>query len=584
MTTDKHRLDINNWFEENIIYEGEGYAEFSNPKGWVSGYAKVTFDATGNQKAYLDIREWECEHGATDFEYTWLITGVKPTPILSGFMSGSKLKNSCLIFKIITHNGYFEVLSKIGYTHLNTDIQIKFSFSKSQYISNNHKDASYWVMPLTNFIADCLKNSNIKKHELDNHPLRIFIPPQLKDEDESIEMGDEIRNLRIRNYFIEFGFGKPLGKLEDTSLNFEDALASVGISPDEYKPYDLWVDKNNDFLRWGFIEILSNYDEKAQILSSSQSKYQITSLMVGCYKNMPKNLEFDETMKHLPTHFSLLLSFASGSYVGVPWIELRASNGRLVSRLHTSISWEQLPYQKGIISLDQSRGWGITNLLTNAPLKIEQNLREAIRLAIKVRHYNYLTYLSDIMADLFRAFDTLSQSYGAIKHNFEKEINPSSYQEIQKIIHKAYEDILVIGNQTNGQEKDFINGKIANDRVKNALNPKNPDEADSIINMVTALGLKDIDIIPDRTKWRNDINRYRNQVIHDVYFDFDIPIQNQSLSEAGTYLVHLYDLLIRIILKMLNYDGIYKSYLKDGIVLVDWVQPTTTPPSDLGYK
>jgi|GEM_PF-4481453 len=581
MTTDKHRLDINNWFEENIIYEGEGYAEFSNPKGWVRGYAKVTFDATGNQKAYLDIREWECEHGATDFEYTWLITGVKPTPILSGFMSGSKLKNSCLIFKIITHNGYFEVLSKIGYTHLNTDIQIKFSFSKSQYISNNHKDASYWVMPLTNFIADCLKNSNIKKHELDNHPLRIFIPPQLKDEDESIEMGDEIRNIRIRNYFIEFGFGKPLGKLEDASLNFEDALASVGISPDEYKPYDLWVDKNKDFLRWGFIEILSNYDEKAQILSSSQSKYQITSLMVGCYKNMPKNLEFDETMKHLPTHFSLLLSFASGSYVGVPWIELRASNGRLVSRLHTSISWEQLPYQKGIISLDQSRGWGITNLLTNAPLKIEQNLREAIRLSIKIRHYNHL---SDIMTDLFRAFDTITITYRDAKHKFKPLIDPCRYRAIEKIIEEAYKRIKEVGEKTHGEEKNAINNTIANNAIREALNPKKTTLTQAIVEFIQSHDLNDMKVVPDIETWVNKVNSYRNQVIHEVYFDFEDTTKNQSFSEAGTYLVHLYDLLIRIILKMLNYHGIYKSYLKDGIVRVDWVQPTTTPPSDLGYK
>jgi len=496
-------------------------------------------------------------------------------------MSGSKLKNSCLIFKIITHNGYFEVLSKIGYTHLNTDIQIKFSFSKSQYISNNHKDASYWVMPLTNFIADCLKNSNIKKHELDNHPLRIFIPPQLKDEDESIEMGDEIRNIRIRNYFIEFGFGKPLGKLEDASLNFEDALASVGISPDEYKPYDLWVDKNKDFLRWGFIEILSNYDEKAQILSSSQSKYQITSLMVGCYKNMPKNLEFDETMKHLPTHFSLLLSFASGSYVGVPWIELRASNGRLVSRLHTSISWEQLPYQKGIISLDQSRGWGITNLLTNAPLKIEQNLREAIRLSIKIRHYNHL---SDIMTDLFRAFDTITITYRDAKHKFKPLIDPCRYRAIEKIIEEAYKRIKEVGEKTHGEEKNAINNTIANNAIREALNPKKTTLTQAIVEFIQSHDLNDMKVVPDIETWVNKVNSYRNQVIHEVYFDFEDTTKNQSFSEAGTYLVHLYDLLIRIILKMLNYHGIYKSYLKDGIVRVDWVQPTTTPPSDLGYK
>lgn len=71
--------------------------------------------------------------------------------------------------------------------------------------------------------------------------------------------------------------------------------------------------------------------------------------------------------------------------------------------------------------------------------------------------------------------------------------------------------------------------------------------------------------------------------MHNGYIDFD---RNQSAREdAAALLDHLHDLLLRIMLKRLDYDGHYQPTVIKMTTDsdLDWVK-TTTPPRHLGYE
>jgi hypothetical protein len=68
---------------------------------------------------------------------------------------------------------------------------------------------------------------------------------------------------------------------------------------------------------------------------------------------------------------------------------------------------------------------------------------------------------------------------------------------------------------------------------------------------------------------------------HDAFFDF---AQRDDLYTILRVMHHLHDLLLRIVLKTIGYDGPYQSPISPVMNRnsVDWVQPTT-PPAMLGY-
>ncbi len=82
--------------------------------------------------------------------------------------------------------------------------------------------------------------------------------------------------------------------------------------------------------------------------------------------------------------------------------------------------------------------------------------------------------------------------------------------------------------------------------------------------------------------WLQTVNRYRNAVVHDDYLDIFGGGHGEELIESA--LIHLHDLLVRVVLKLLGYGGAYQptvSTSRDSRT-IDWVKPET-PPASLGY-
>lgn len=48
--------DIKNWFLSDVIYQGQGRAEFNTPNGFIEGFTKIHFDEFGNSTLDNDCR------------------------------------------------------------------------------------------------------------------------------------------------------------------------------------------------------------------------------------------------------------------------------------------------------------------------------------------------------------------------------------------------------------------------------------------------------------------------------------------------------------------------------------------------
>ena len=84
--------------------------------------------------------------------------------------------------------------------------------------------------------------------------------------------------------------------------------------------------------------------------------------------------------------------------------------------------------------------------------------------------------------------------------------------------------------------------------------------------------------------WAAFLTKYRTDVFHGAFFDTSKPysrLRNLDFT-AG----HLYDLLVRILLRMVGYDGNYLNYTRASKPIpldVNWVTEAT-PTSHFGYQ
>jgi len=533
----KYSPKENDWFSTEVEYKGHGRAEFVNPKGWIDGDVTIKFDDNGKSTIEMETGEFFVENidegTESGMAILHLLTGAKIFPFLGGSSIGfgTEINNLCEKLTVQCTDGIFLIDKPTFYTYsmqIPGGITVKFQPTVSYYIKSGDQLAKYWVMPLSNFLWNFGWPSY--NTPFDNHPLRFYQVPSIEDTFESEEQGFAARyNSYSRNNIITY--------------------ESKG--------------------KFGYIEPLPNFAERKEKLLLDQTKITTTAIMVG-------ELESEDNIQNWEKWVALdylhLLSLASGSSVGTPWIELRDDLGNLVGRIHT-YQW-QSPFFKGHTSIDQKMKGGIGLLLTTSPFHLDKHLRVAINQLVKggQRHF----YIEDRLAYLFRAFDTLTSEERTTKQlDTNSSINSSNKEAIKKFLQNASTEIKKL-TPSNEIEKKEIN-RIAQ-VASGAANNKKPDEAQAVLMLLDNYGLNDAKVIVDLEAWLKQYNKYRNQVIHESF------IQNAEGQDAGYLMYHLYDMLLRIILKMINYNEEYnRATLPNGHFSVDWVTPNTSP-TDLGYK
>ena len=533
MSSNKNNNGVhNNWFLTNIDYEGEGRAEFENPKGYIEGMVKISFDELGNSRIEMNVANCYTQQPLR-FGFIEFINADPPIEEEGGFSFTNRLRsNPCQSLTVNTPDGIYSAQGSIVYKPSivwGGDNTIEFYLAPSCFDKINADIPKYWVFPIFNFIGDFTQRDS----QLDCHPLRI------------------------------------LPRLDDARLivfNFKGTQ--------------------------GFIEPLIDFKERKEKLYSGKVQSTITAVMVGEVGS--ESIDIDKLTNWLPFGLLPLLSLATGSEVEIPWIEFRDANGGLVRRIHNR--WVQPKFSRGHTTISEQDNPGTGYLLTcaqsstqygEAPQYKEAPLGSVIFDLVQSSS-DSLT-IEDKLNKICRAFDYLCQHYNLATQNLLRGLDDDYKDIVNRTLRSAAQEIRDAAQAASDSGQSKLLNKIA-DKTINSSNIDR-DFGLAVTDLLKHLGLHDADIIDayyqsnpradGRTHWSSVLSRYRGIAVHTG--DFSFQEQTYDIHDVVRITYHLYDILVRIVFKMLGYDGTYQPIIRNQTSQpVDWVK-ADLQASELGY-
>jgi hypothetical protein len=178
-----------------------------------------------------------------------------------------------------------------------------------------------------------------------------------------------------------------------------------------------------------------------------------------------------------------------------------------------------------------------------------------------------------------------------------KELDPEQKNKVEKAVKDANElaeiRLKALENEERSKGKEYQADIIKSILKKFKANKPYFDTSfgRSVVDLMHKFGLRDAEIIEsyykshprwDKKNWIQVLPYYRGKAMHSGYFKFH---ENENYQEDVPRIYkHLHDILLRIVLKMLNYNGTYQPTVKKfkSTDNVDWVSNETTA-TELGY-
>ncbi|MHB8856954.1 MAG: hypothetical protein ACYC6K_10090 [Bellilinea sp.] len=537
---EKYKPLPNPWFSSNIAYQGWGKATFEKPKGTVEGKTRINVSENGEFDAVMEMEHLfttERIAGKGSFQICKFVTGNLGSD--NEIVHTGKIENPCSGMTVTTDDGIFNATGNIYHgVKFGFEDKIKFYISSGNFLVNNCIESVYWIAPLTNFIRSFPYNF---EPLIVNHPLRLFITPVIPT------LSDE-------------------GQMRDALLAANRANTIIGFS---YKD------------RVGYIQPTIDYNEKAGKIKSGDIKQGITALMVS-------DIAPDMDEENFSEDCALLLSIAIGNPIACPWIEFRDKLGNLVSRKHVLTIKSE--YKEGYAIISESNNLGISQLLSAA--SIANAFHEDyyhVLLTHLARLQSFSRQIEDHMDLLCRTFDFLGEVFDLGTQNLMDGLSLVEKQEINLILQDAVEKLEQLELQTDNYSKNKI--QQIQDRIINANNVSRAFGL-TVMDLLAKFNLCDEQVMNnyyshqskrEKRTWAGKLSMYRGTVIHNGYFqtrnglhNFDEIIQTED---------HLHDILVRIALKILNFEGNYQPRMIRPFVTdktANWVTETT-PAEELGY-
>jgi hypothetical protein len=343
--------------------------------------------------------------------------------------------------------------------------------------------------------------------------------------------------------------------------------------------------------RPGFIEPLPDYRKRLHMLEKREVQAMVTAVMVG--ETGEHGTGFEDVKGWFPHDFLMLLSLASGTEVGGGCIEFRNKDGGLVRRLH--IPFERLGYSKGHGIMDSVPFFRGTQQLISCAAR-SPHLGETF-LHVTLRHLvkasRYATSLDDRCAHLIRAIDGLIGHYGIGEMDLLKRLEPAQKTKVKDAINRAARDIKILAASASTPMQCDAMVRIA-ERAQSASYTVDDKFGDAFCKLLEKFGLHDYPIadayfrahpLNGNDSFRKVLSYLRGATIHNGYFDIGGTLTVETIL---TIMHHLFDIVTRIVLKILDYPWSYgtrlggSDYRLIGSGMADWVQ-TTSKPADLGY-
>ena len=462
------------------------------------------------------------------------------------------ISNPCSRLTVETPAGVFSSAGRIDYGFCSGtgDESIDFHLWRSEFDCREAPPAKYWVMPLLNFLSEFCRVPNV----VGCHPLRIFPNPAIAEGLTGTELLRASTYANSRNDVIVFTFnGSP-----------------------------------------AFIEPLADYDERKRKLDGGSVNALVTAIMVGEVGD--NSIEAISLKSWFPYDLLRVLGFATGTEVGAPWIEFRDESGRLVRRIHERQGGTI--FAEGHRTIHEGAHHGTGRLLTcflSSEYAHKSHLPVAMKHATQGGHYSPLT-IEEKLIYLVRGLECLCKHFGLTEQYPDKRLKPENRELVRKILHNAAKEIRSIARvaKTPEDEQEYCAlSKIA-ERVKTTPRGKTGDFSLAVVDLLNKFGLPDAIIVDSHyakkappgevaPTWASYLSHLRGASLHEGFFDIDSgKFGVQDLVVAAN---HLHDLLVRIILKMIKYEGPYQPTVVIGTTRqpVDWVQPSMSAER-LGYQ
>lgn len=529
---------LNGWFSTTIEYEGWGRAEFADPPGVFEGPVEIHYNALGEADITMQVEKTETGDFPVESFHVWsFFQGGRHVNDDGSFVYtvGTRI-NPCIAFRVTCAEGIFVASEEIYYDYTTENgLQLQFTPSVAYYqvTSAPNDGAKYWMIPLLNFVAEFYPREPLASH----HPLRLSSPQSsTKEELILFEYNDEL----------------------------------------------------------GFIEPLPDFQQRKSQLESGELTCTPTAIMVGETETElhPESIRY---ARWLPLTFVRILELATGREMSVSWIELRTAQADLVQRVH--VYWRKPVLMQGRAIVPERRHYSAIGALLTASSTSSHISKTALRVAIRHVLWGVAPTLTveDRFSHLFRGVETLCESFGYKTQNLLQSVSPTLQPSIRTELATTAQRLRAIAHATptiTNQEVQIIE-KIAS-RTRNASNvDRDFGLAVTALLADTQFQLPDAEIInahystnprrDGKTTWSAVLSDYRAAAVHTGYFD--IRGNKHDRDDLLVVTKHLHDVLARIILKMLNYDGLYQPTMRsqgDG-ARVNWVHAGMSA-RQLGYS
>jgi hypothetical protein len=300
----------------------------------------------------------------------------------------------------------------------------------------------------------------------------------------------------------------------------------------------------------------------------------------------------DDAVTLLPSGMISALSFAAGSDITAPYLELRSRDGRLARRLHLRIGSahheDGSPCFSRFDCYELSSGLGefLRRFFT-----FPENERDSLIPPMNLIRSGApgTASIEENIAGMVTALDALCIRRRIGRRNLASLLNPANEGPVTKVLQRTREEMKQIRKDSKSRgESDQI---AVIDKIVARLANAATDEDDfglAVADLLRLHHLSDTEVMnayylqQTNTTWQGLLSTIRGQVIHTGAVHFR---DRSQLLAWFDFAHHLHDVCTRVILKEVGYDGTYAASNAQcrGQYRVDRVTPST-PVSKLGYK
>jgi hypothetical protein len=558
MRFDLRRIQFptNEWFSDHVEYRGWGRACFSHPRGVLEGQITITVDQAGGLSAEMtEPVVAECERELR-FGLPEFLGGQEPELAGDHWRLGIGLDgNPCDRLEVQTPDGTLVATDDLTYSSTlllpparhtqggERGASLAFDLLFCEFEVAGAGVATYWALPLVNFTSRFLQ----RVRELGRHPLRLRPVPDVPEE----------------------------------------------VDPDERDAVDAWLQLRNTLIAFdfagniAFIEPLSDYKDRESRLRAGQDSRLITAVMVGstgANETPPAGLP-----QWLPVDFLPLLGLATGSDVGAAWVEIMDGEGRLARRLHYRFLADR--FSQGHRSIDEVFDGGTGRLLVRAQATDEFG-RTEVRVAIEhlIRANDFGKSIEDRFDHICRGIDGLAGYLHLTHLSLLDRLTGPQREVIRGALREASDTIRAVadGARASGDEgRAVIIEGIGNRAAQSPFMDASFGWA--VTRLVDHFGLADNHVMARHfggedglRRWATRLSALRGNALHGRFFN--ITGGEHNIDDLWQTAQHLLDILTRVLLRSLGYDGTYQPHVLPYAASrrTDWVAPESVA-DDLGY-